>query len=199
MPCLVRSAAYGEIRKITLGHPLLDDYLAFVAVRARTNTWLAVASDLKIFFGVVAKEPTQVTPADVLGFLAAQRAPHRGAGVVRLEDAEPGLAARTIARRLSSVRGLYAYLAARGDTGVSRNPLPTSLAARRSGLESMDEIFDEHTRQTARLLVDRSTAIAERIADGRCAVAAVSYKLAVGEARLLETIGTMDEPAIDVA
>jgi integrase/recombinase XerD len=133
MPCLVRCHRGSELESITLGHLLLDDYLAFVAARARTNTWLAVASDLKIFFGVVAKEPTRVTPADVLGFLAAQRAPRRGAGVVRLEDAEPGLAARTIARRLSSVRGLYAYLAARGDTGVSRNPVPTSLAARRPG------------------------------------------------------------------
>src|ERR1700730_9033313 len=133
MPCLIRHRRGTELAAITLGHPLLDDYLAFVAVRARTNTWLAVASDLKIFFGVVAMEPTQVTPADVLGFLAAQRAPRRGAGVVRLEDAEPGLAARTIARRLSSVRGLYAYLAARGDTGVRRNPFPSSLAARRPG------------------------------------------------------------------
>ena len=42
---------------IRLGHPLLDDYLAFVAARARTNTWLAVAFDLKIFFEVVAKPP----------------------------------------------------------------------------------------------------------------------------------------------
>jgi hypothetical protein len=50
------------LESITLGHPLLDDFLAFVAVRARTNTRLAVASDLKIFFGVVAMEPTQVTP-----------------------------------------------------------------------------------------------------------------------------------------
>jgi site-specific recombinase XerD len=121
------------LESITLGHPLLDDYLAFVAARARRNTWLAVASDLKIFFGVVAKEPAQVSASDVLGFLASQRAARRGERVVRLEDGEPGLAARTIARRLSSVRGLYAYLAARGDTGVRHNPVPTSLAARRPG------------------------------------------------------------------
>src|SRR6516165_10223952 len=133
MPCLARSAADGEIEKITLGHPLLDDYLVFVAARARTNTWLAVAYDLKVFFEVVGKEPAVVTTADVFAFLSAQRAPRRGERVVRLEDGEPGLAARTIARRLSSVRGLYAYLAARGDTGVSRNPVPTSLAARRPG------------------------------------------------------------------
>lgn len=133
MPCLIRSTAYDGIQVIRLGHPLLDEYLAFVAVRARTNTWLAVASDLKIFFGVVAKPPAEVTAADVFGFLAAQRAPRRGGRVVRLEDGEAGLAARTIARRLSSVRGLYAYLCAREDTGVSRNPVPASLAARRPG------------------------------------------------------------------
>jgi hypothetical protein len=49
MPCLVRSAADGEIRKITLGHTLLDDYLVFVAARARTNTWLAVAYEAAAF------------------------------------------------------------------------------------------------------------------------------------------------------
>jgi integrase/recombinase XerD len=133
LPCLVRHHRGTELAAITLGHPLLDEYLAFVAVRARTNTWLAVASDLKIFFGVVAKEPAQVNAADVFAFLAVQRTPRLGERVVRLEDGEAGLAARTIARRLSSVRGLYAYLAARGDTGVTGNPVPTSLAARRPG------------------------------------------------------------------
>jgi site-specific recombinase XerD len=133
MPCLIRHHRGPELVAITLGHPLLDDYLAFVAARARTNTWLAVASDLKIFFGVVAKQPAQVNAVDIFAFLASQRTARFGEQVVRLEDAEPGLAARTIARRLSSVRGLFAYLAARGDTGVSRNPVPTSLAARRPG------------------------------------------------------------------
>ena len=59
MPCLIRHRRGTELAAITLGHPLLDEYLAFVAARARTNTWLAVASDLKIFFDVVAKEPTR--------------------------------------------------------------------------------------------------------------------------------------------
>src|SRR5258708_31057098 len=90
MPCLVRSAADGGIEVIRLGHPLLDDYLEFVAARARTNTWLAVASDLKIFFTVVAKPPAEVTAADVFGFLAAQRAPRHGSRVVRLEGGEAG-------------------------------------------------------------------------------------------------------------
>jgi integrase/recombinase XerD len=133
IPCLVRSREGGDLGAITLGHPLLDEYLIFVGARARTNTWLAVASDLKIFFGVVAKPPAEVTVTDVFEFLSAQRAPRRGQRVVRIEDGEAGLAARTIARRLSSVRGLYAYLCVREDTGVDRNPVPTSLAARRPG------------------------------------------------------------------
>jgi site-specific recombinase XerD len=133
MPCLVRARDGNELRSITLGHPMLDEYLVFVGARARTNTWLAIASDLKIFFDVVAKEPAEVTTADVFAFLTAQRAPRHGDKVVRLDDGEVGLAARTIARRLSSVRGLFSYLAARGDAGVTANPVPTSLHARGPG------------------------------------------------------------------
>ena len=47
--------------------------------------------------------------------------------VMRLADRESGLSARTIARRLSSVSGLYAYLVARGDTPVQVNPVPRGL------------------------------------------------------------------------
>jgi len=52
---------------------------------------------------------------------------------VRLADRESGLSARTIARRLSSVSGLYAYLIARGDTPVQVSPVPRGLATRRQG------------------------------------------------------------------
>jgi site-specific recombinase XerD len=133
-PCLVRSVQGVDIQALRLGDPLLDDYLAFVGARARTNTWLAVASDLKIFFASVGKSPAEVTTADVFAFLTAQRSPRRGIKVVRLEDGEGGLAARTIARRLSSVAGLYAYLVARGDAGVAVNPVPRGLSARRPGV-----------------------------------------------------------------
>jgi integrase len=129
--CLTRSAAEVEPRTITLGHPLLDDYLEFVGARARPNTWLATAYDLKVFFGGVAKEPAQVTTADVFGFIKAQRAPRRGPRVVRLEDGEAGLAARTIKRRLASVSGLFNYLVARGDVGVAANPVPRGTMTRR--------------------------------------------------------------------
>src|SRR3954471_5067025 len=109
MPCLIRHHRGAELVAIALGHPLLDDYLAFVAARARINTFLAVASDLKIFFDVVAKEPAQVNAADIFAFLASQRSPRRGEQVVRLEDAEPGWGGGTRGRggrRAGSPAGL---------------------------------------------------------------------------------------------
>src|SRR5215203_4614396 len=63
VPYLVRVREDGVVRGLTLGHPALDEYLAFVGSRARLNTWLAVAWDLKIFFEVVGKEPAAVRPA----------------------------------------------------------------------------------------------------------------------------------------
>ena len=80
VPCLVRSMEGSELVAITLGHPLVDGYLEFVGARGAVNTWLAVAYDLKVFFEVVAKEPAEVTAADVFAFLAAQRAPRRASG-----------------------------------------------------------------------------------------------------------------------
>ncbi len=133
VPCVVRSMEGSELASITLGDPLVDAYLEFVGARGAANTWLATAYDLKVFFEVVAKHPAEVTAADVFAFLAAQRAPRRGERVVRIEDGEPGLAARTIARRLSSVAGLFEYLLARGDAGVASNPVPRGLAGRRAG------------------------------------------------------------------
>jgi site-specific recombinase XerD len=119
----------GEVR-YSLGHRLVDRYLEFVAGRCRPNTLRAVAFDLKAFFAVVAKDPAEVTAADVFDFLADQRGDR---SVVRLADRESGLSARTIARRLSSVSGLYAYLVARGDTPVQVSPVPRGLLTRRQG------------------------------------------------------------------
>jgi site-specific recombinase XerD len=129
-PFLVRStAASGQVR-YRLGDQLVDRYLEFVGGRARPNTLRAVAFDLKTFFTVVGKDPRAVTPADVFEFLAQQRGDRT---VVRLADRESGLSARTIARRLSSVSGFYAYAIVRGDAGVSRNPVPRGLSTRREG------------------------------------------------------------------
>jgi len=116
-----------------LGHRLLDDYLELVAARARPNTVLASAYDLKVFFSIISKDPVEVDTADVLAFIKAQRAPRLGAKVVRIEDGESGLAARTIKRRLATIAGLYEYLIIRDDAGVTRNPVPRGLAVRRPG------------------------------------------------------------------
>src|SRR5215207_1205921 len=123
VPCLSR--VQGEAPR--LGEPLLNEYLRFVAARARPNTVLAQSYDLKVFFTVVAAAPSQVSTADVLRFIEAQRKPRHG-NVVRLVDGESGMAASTIKRRLATVSSLFDYLAARGV--VARNPVPRSLSAR---------------------------------------------------------------------
>jgi len=132
-PCLLRTSRAGGGELIRLGHPLLDAYLDLVTARARPNTLLATAFDLKVFFTVIDKDPADVVTSDVLAFIKAQREPRQGAKVVRIEDGEAGLSARTIKRRLASIAGLYEYLIIRGDTAVTQNPVPRGLALRRPG------------------------------------------------------------------
>jgi integrase/recombinase XerD len=129
-PCLIRSSSPSGEARYSLGDPLVDSYLAFVAGRCRPNTLRAVAHDLKTFFTVVDKALVDVVAADVFAFVADQRGDRT---VVRLTDGESGLSARTIARRLSSISGFYAYLVARGDTAVTSNPGPRGLSTRRRG------------------------------------------------------------------
>jgi site-specific recombinase XerD len=129
-PGLTRAVAASGETRFELGHRLVDRYLAFVAGRARPNTVRAVAFDLKTFFTVVGKDPLEVTSADVFDFIAAQRGDRT---VVRLADRESGLSPRTIARRLASVSGFYAYVVARGDTPMTVNPVPRGLSTRRRG------------------------------------------------------------------
>ena len=124
------SAPSGEV-SVRLGHEVLDDYLRFLAGRARPNSVLAAAFDLKVFFTWAQKEPAEVTTRDVINFVSAQRAPRATAKVVRISDGGSGLSARTVARRLSSISGLFAYLVVRGDAGVSSSPVPRGLITRR--------------------------------------------------------------------
>jgi integrase/recombinase XerD len=130
-PVLERSFADAHLVAIRLGDPVVDEYLAFAGARLRLNSWLAVAFDLKVFFTVVGKAPSAITTADVFAFIKSQRTPRFGAEVVRLEDHESGLSARTIKRRLASVSGLFAYLVVRGTFRVSQNPVPRGMATRR--------------------------------------------------------------------
>ncbi len=140
MPCLARTRGGDGGELVRLGHPLLDAYLELVAARARWNTVLATAFDLKVFFSVIDKDPVDVVTADVLEFIRAQREPRHGATVVRIEDGERGLSARTIKRRLATIAGLYEYLLVRGDTAVSGNPVPRGLAMRRPGQRSVRSV-----------------------------------------------------------
>ena len=130
IPCLLRSTrASGEV-SVRVGHELVDEYLRFLAGRARPNTVLAAGYDLKVFFDWSRKEPSAVRTKDVITFVAAQRTPRRSSNVLRLADGESGLSARTVARRLSTLSGFYAYLLACGDAGVTTNPVPRGLATR---------------------------------------------------------------------
>ena len=89
VPCLVRASLDdGQVPR--LRHPLVDNYLQFVGARARPNTVLATAFDLKVFFTVITKDPVDVDTADVLEFIGIQCEPRRGAVVVRIEDGEKG-------------------------------------------------------------------------------------------------------------
>jgi site-specific recombinase XerD len=124
---LIRAVGTGDEPVLRLGVPFLDEYLDFVAGRCRPNTVLATAYDLKIFFAVVDKPPAQVSSADVLGFITAQR--NGGQGRLQLAGESGGVSSRSVRRRLSTVSGLFAFLHARGDVPV--NPVPRGLPTRR--------------------------------------------------------------------
>ena len=61
-------------REYRIGHELVDQFLEFVVGRARPNTVRCYAHDLSVFFTVVAKEPTEVTPKDVMAFVTCATA-----------------------------------------------------------------------------------------------------------------------------
>jgi integrase/recombinase XerD len=71
--CLIQSRGPSGEPVVRVGMLLVDDYLEFLEGRCRPNTVLAAAYDLRVFFRVVAKSPAEVLPADVLGFITAQR------------------------------------------------------------------------------------------------------------------------------
>jgi site-specific recombinase XerD len=129
VPCVVRSSLSSGELSVVVGHPLVDEFLEFCRARCRPNTLVALAWDLKTFFVFVDKTPTKVTSADVLAFIRAQSS-GGDRTVVRI-DGSGGVSSRTIRRRVSSVSSFYAYLLVRGDTSVTRNPVPRGLATRR--------------------------------------------------------------------
>ena len=129
--CHVRPDGEREYR---IGHELVDQFLEFVVSRTRPNTVRSYAHDLSVFFTVVAKDPTEVTPKDVMAFVTAQRRPRPGAEkVVRIADGAAELSAATIKRRLAAVSSLYGYLITRDDVDVAVNPVPGASPPARAG------------------------------------------------------------------
>ena len=129
-PCLIETHFRPE-ELPSLGDPLLDRYLVFLAARARRNTVLAAISDLRAFFKVVHKPATEVSTADVLGFITEQRQPRPSRrNVIRISDGEAGLSSRTIQRRLASLSGLFNYLVLLEERPTS--PVPKGMTTRRA-------------------------------------------------------------------
>ena len=58
---------------IRVGRPLLDVYIELATAWAWWNMLLATVFDLKVFFSVIDKDPSEVTTADVLEFIKEQR------------------------------------------------------------------------------------------------------------------------------
>jgi integrase len=189
-PCLIRSRGPSGEPVVRLGMPLLDEYLEFLEGRSRPNTVLAAAYDLKVFFTVVGKPPAVVRSADVLGFITAQRSGRRQAAMVQSVDSEQepgGVATSTVARRLSTICGFFAYLQVRGD--ISANPVPRGLPTRRQRSRPGQGVpLTRRTRKLPRILspteVDQLTA-ALRTHRDRAMVAA----MVLGGLRRCEVLG----------
>ena len=190
-------------REYRVGHELVDEFLEFASGRARPNTVRAYAHDLSVFFRVIRKEPSEVTPKDVLRFVTAQQRPRSGAeNVVRISDGGSGMSASTIKRRLAAVSSLYGYLVVRGDAGVVTNPVPQGLPTRRSrhrgqrgvplvrGVRRLPRILDsgEVEALMAALRTDRDRAMAQAMLLGglrRCEVLGLRLEdLRLGEWRV---------------
>jgi integrase/recombinase XerD len=124
---VVREDGAGD--RYSVGNALVDDFLEFATSRARPNTVRAYAHDLKAFFAIVAKEPEDVRPADVMAFVATQRGVKPASKVVAISE---GLSTSTVRRRLAAVSAFYSYLVTRGDAGVEVNPVPRGFPTRRS-------------------------------------------------------------------
>jgi carbonic anhydrase len=61
--------------------------------------------------------------------------------------------------------------------------------------QALEQLGDEHIRHTVQLIAERSSAIADRVAGGSCAVIGVGYRLDEGRARLVSVIGDVADVA----
>jgi integrase/recombinase XerD len=126
---LQREVRNGQLIRLWLGMELVDEYLGFLKCRCRPNTWLNYAHDLKVFFNIVDKPVTNITPQDIFDFIQEQRYPQPTPPATEYMTTK-GVCIRTVKRRLSAISGLYDYLLTRGDTAIQRNPVPKGLTLR---------------------------------------------------------------------
>jgi integrase/recombinase XerD len=130
---LKREVENGSVVRISLGVPEVDAYLKFLKHGCRFNTWISYGYDLQVFLNSIEKPLTEITPADILGFIESQRgAPNRQGGAEGLSTKGPGLSNRTIKRRLAAVYGFYEYLRVFHDLPSRNNPVPRGLVRRNS-------------------------------------------------------------------
>jgi integrase/recombinase XerD len=70
---VIRSVVSNGDVVVRVGQRQVDEYLEFVAARARLETLLATAFDLKVLFAWAGKRPSAVTTKDVVAFVVDQR------------------------------------------------------------------------------------------------------------------------------
>ena len=68
---------------------------------------------------------------------------------------------------------------------------PSVLTSRRNGVEDINEMVEEHIRQTSQRLVDSSRVIASAVENGSTAVVGVTYRLDEGKADLVSELGSL--------
>lgn len=68
---------------------------------------------------------------------------------------------------------------------------PSVLTSRRNGVEDINEMVEEHIRQTSQRLVDSSRVIASAVENGSAAVVGVTYRLDEGKADLVSELGSL--------
>ncbi|WP_072750618.1 carbonic anhydrase [Rhodococcus maanshanensis] len=72
---------------------------------------------------------------------------------------------------------------------------PSILMGRNEGLSTVDELEARHVVETGELLQQRSRIIADRVAEGKCAIVGVTYKLSDGRVQLQASVGDIGEVA----
>jgi carbonic anhydrase len=77
---------------------------------------------------------------------------------------------------------------------VVERVLLSVLAVREEALKDADAAVIEHVRYTVALLKERSAVIANRVAQGRCGIVGLTYKLAEGSVSQVASVG-LDEAA----